>query len=421
MMRITGGRTQKRAAVVASLLALGGGISACGSSSNKASATGASTNGSPLTIMLAVPGESDFYGLGNLKDGANAAVEAIDASGGVKGHPIKLVTCDTGQPIGNPQGSANCGQSAVSSHILAAVGLMSTYAGPMFTYLAKQSIPAITPLDSSADNIQNTSPLSWVIEPASITVPVTDIMAMGQAGCKKIAEAFQSTNNTADSQAAAFANAAAKYAGAELVRISVPPTQTDFAPIVAQAESAGADCFDQELPSTTLNPILTAIKDSGKQLRVGSTIAIDSPSVLTPLGAAANGIIVSDPFYPEGSGHTSEATADFAKYAPSAPTNIIQLGNWESVEIFAQAAKKAMTDGKPLTSASIQQELGTLSNVDLGLAPPMDFTKPGPFPGESRVFSTISYAYTYSDGKFTSVSSQEIDPAAAVSKFAPNA
>lgn len=410
-------------------------LSACGSSSKNTTATtsgspgstastasaASAASGSTINLLAAVPGESDVYGLGNLYDGLQAAVDSINAAGGISGHQLKLVRCDTGQPIGNPQGTAACGQTAVSSHVVAVVGTFTTYAAPLFSYLSQQSIPSLASVASSIDNIQSTNPLSWVVQPASIQIPAQSIMAMGLAGCKKVAEFFQSTNNIADAQGAAIANAAAKFAGVGLVRIPLSPTQTDFAPGVAQAESAGADCIDQELPNTTLGPILTAIKDSGKSLQVGSTIANDSPQVLSALGSAANGVIIQSPVYPPGTANPAQLDSDFTKYAASAPKNAIQEGDWENVEIVAQALRKAVTDGKPLTGASVQAELGTLCTISFGVQPTLNFCKTGTFPLEPRVFDNTVFAYKYNNGTFTEISTTPVDAGAAINKYAPGA
>lgn len=415
----------RRCAVAASILAATG-LTACGSSTHSSTpgtnGTSASApTGSPINLLAAVPGESDVYGLGNLYEGLQAAVDSINASGGIDKHPLNLVRCDAGQPIGNPQGTAACGQAALSSNVVAVVGTFTTYAGPLFSYIRQKSIPSLASVASSIDNIQSTDPLSWVVQPASIQIPAQTIMALGLSGCKKVAEFFQSTNNIADAQGAAIANAAAKYANVGLVRVPLSPTQTDFAPAIAQAQSAGADCIAQELPNTTLGPILTAIKDSGKSMQVGSTIANDSPQVLAALGSAANGVVIQSPVYPPGIANPVQLDSDFAKYAPNTPKNAIQEGDWENVEIVAQALKKAVKDGKPLTGASVQAELGTLCNIAFGVQPTLNFCQTGTFPKEPRVFDNTVFAYKYANGTFTQLSKTPIDAGAAINKYAPGA
>jgi hypothetical protein len=72
------------------------------------------------------------------------------------------------------------------------------------------------------------------------------------------------------------------------------------------------------------------------------------------------------------------------------------------------AAKKMLDAGLPVSAASIQRELGTLSNISLGLQPPLDFSRPSTITGEPRNFSTEVGAYVYSNGKFTSISSSPL-------------
>ena len=75
-------------------------------------------------------------------------------------------------------------------------------------------------------------------------------------------------------------------------------------------------------------------------------------------------------------------------------------------------------NGKPLTAASVQSELGTLCAENFDLQPAIDLCQTGTFPGEPRVFDTTVYAYTYKDGQYTPLGSKPLNVAAAVQKYA---
>ena len=390
---------------------------ACSSSGTSSSGDAGGGSKSTLTIMSFAPAGSNVFGFGNLSAGPAAAVKAINASGGVAGHPITMITCDAGQPVGTAQGALNCGREAVSDHVLAVIGTFSVEAGPLFTYLEQQSIPSISTPDASNDNIQNTSPLSWVTFPAAAAVPPGTVLALAAAGCKKITGFALSTGNTGSAQYVAYDKAAAKSAGVQYVSVDIAPN-ADLATAVAQAESQGSDCINFLLGSTYLAPLLKAIKGSGKQLRVGSDGTEAPYSVLKSLGASADGIVISTPFYAPDSSHGAQMKADFAKLSPPPADNGLQVGDYQDTLIFRDAVKKAVSDGKPLTAASIQSELGTLCNESFDLQPPLNLCKTGTFPGEPRVYDNTVYGYTYSSGHYTLLTTKPLDVAAAVRQYA---
>ena len=77
-------------------------------------------------VGLSAPLNNDFY----------AAVKAANARGGIMGHPIDAITCDSQS---NNNGAAACGQQAVQDHVFAVIAAAGedTY----FPYLQKAGIP----------------------------------------------------------------------------------------------------------------------------------------------------------------------------------------------------------------------------------------------------------------------------------------
>jgi ABC-type branched-subunit amino acid transport system substrate-binding protein len=377
----------------------------CGSSTTSGSGAtgGTTTSKSDLVIMAAAPGESNVYGLGPVAGGGlNVAVKSINAAGGIGGHMLKLVSCNDGEPLSNAQGELACGQQAAAQKPMALVGSwVFVNAAAFFGYLKPASIPSIA--FSDAGGVTDTNPLSWVIQISSRVVPAFDVLAGAKAGCKKIAQFIPASGGETSAPLEAYFENVGKAVGVQVYPISVPPTQTDFAPMVARAESDRADCIDQVTASTTLAPILTAIKDSGKSLRIVANGLIDSQPSLAAAGPTANGTVIASSTYPAGYLKSAAVTADFAKYGAGIEQNALQVSDWEIVQIFAMAAKKAIAAKMPLTPASIEKELGTLSNISLGVQPPMNFSAASPIPGSPRDFGESVTPYTWNNGKFTPI------------------
>jgi hypothetical protein len=357
--------------------------------------------------MIVGPGEANVFGEGSLFNGGlKIATESINAAGGIEGHMIKLLTCDSGQPFGTIQGLATCTQQVLADHPIALLGAgLLPNSASFFAAITPQSIPVL--IDSDAGGAADTNPLAWDIEVSPNFLPAYDLLAASKGGCKNVAMFIPVSTDT-DAPQEGYYKAVASSLGMKSEQIAVSQTATDFAPFVAQAEQAGADCIDIITNSTTLVPTYNAIKDTGKSIKLVANDLTNSEANLVADGPAANGITLATVMYPPGATSSPQLAADWAKYGGGTPQNDIQKGNWEIVQIFAMAAKKMLDAGLPVSAASIQRELGTLSNISLGLQPPLDFSRPSTITGEPRNFSTEVGAYVYSNGKFTSISSSPL-------------
>jgi ABC-type branched-subunit amino acid transport system substrate-binding protein len=359
--------------------------------------------------MTMAPGESNVVGLGPMYNGGlNIAVQAINAAGGIDGHQIQFLNCDVGQPIGNLQGEQACSEMAVGRHVLAVVGPWFLDPSLEFNYLQQQSIPAIADID--AGGAQDTSPLSWIISFGTLQIGAFDPVAAVAAGCKKLAQLDSSNAGNAATPRLNYWKAVGQAVGIPVDPIVVGPTQTDFAPIVAEAAQFGADCIDSILPPTTLPALLSAIKGSGRSLRILMSGTIEPESALAALGSAANGFLVEANQYPPGFNNSPQLNADWAKYGNGVPMNGTQLVDWETVEIFAMAAKKMLDQNLPITASNVQKELGTLSSISFGVQPTIDFSQPS----TTRNFDNQAFAYTYANGKYTQIGSTPLTLPASV-------
>jgi ABC-type sugar transport system substrate-binding protein len=107
-----------RLAVVASGTALL--AAACSSSGNNAASSSSAGTAATTTIVVggAGPLHNPAYNEPTLQTGLQAAVDSINAAGGVKGHKLKLQFCDSGYTV---NGELSCAHQFVSQQVAAAV------------------------------------------------------------------------------------------------------------------------------------------------------------------------------------------------------------------------------------------------------------------------------------------------------------
>src|SRR5260370_13456672 len=99
-------------------------VSACSTSTsatsdNSLSGGGAGSSKSIITIGSEVPVTGQAFSLPQWKAGEVAAVAAVNASGGIDGHPLKLDVCDTED---NANLELTCMRKLISEKVSAGVG-----------------------------------------------------------------------------------------------------------------------------------------------------------------------------------------------------------------------------------------------------------------------------------------------------------
>jgi ABC-type branched-subunit amino acid transport system substrate-binding protein len=362
--------------------------------------------------MQAIP-PGDF-GDGLLNLATQAAVDYVNAHGGVQGHPLQLDVCYDGTPLSDPNTTAQCAAQAVSDHALALVGTFTTYTSGLYPTLGQASIPnisevGITPLDHS-------SPLAFPLSAGADSIQAAMGIAAGKAGCKKATMITPSTL-ALPGLIGGFA-AGLKYSGAQVgAPVVVPATQADFGPSIAKVLAEGADCVQSNVGSQQTEALLTAIQGSGQKLTVIAASSNVNQGLITQLGSLADGMIVLAAMYPDSKNTPQQQVAEaaFLKYENLKNPFDLQYGCWIAVQAFAEAAGKALTENKPLTGQTIVEELNTLNGVGEGLTTPIDFSAQASIPQLPRVKSYSWVETKDVNGMLTQVG--VIDSAAAQKKY----
>ena len=396
-------------------------VAACGSSSS----SGGSGSGSTISIMQITQPVANGQ---DLSLGARAAVDAINASGGIGGHKLKFSFCQDGSPpLGDPNTSSNCARKAVQDHDAAIVGAFTIYDTNMFPILQAGKVPMIVGPSGDPNDATNHDAFPVTESGFPILVGQAEVLAQ-QAHCKKIGVVtlggIPSTGGIV-----ASVDAGAKQAGASVAAPAlVTPTTADFSPSIAKLNSEGVDCVVDGFPTTAqTQPILQAIKSAGTNMKMSVNVDVLTKSAIASIGPLLNGVFGADSAYENalaGSDDTADATpqektmiANMRKYEPSAlAQNHSVYPGYASVMVFQAAVKKVLADKKPVTGANVMDALNHL-NVSTGIIPPLNFAAAGAIKAMPRMFTTDVNFFQVQNGKLVALTHKLYDTAPALNPY----
>jgi ABC-type branched-subunit amino acid transport system substrate-binding protein len=301
-----------------------------------------------------------------------AFTKALNAKGGINGHPVDLILCDDHS---DPNQTAACGRIAIQDHVVAAVGY--TYNGDQLApILNKAGIPWIDTSSSSVS--ENTLPNTFPVT-GSFLATLGNGSVAAQA-CKK--PVMMSGQTAGTSFILTLTQLGTRAVGQPTLitkanYITFPPTTTDFGPIVAKALASQPDCLVLPVAPAAAAGIYAAEKETGAHPRIigdeGNTIT--DPMTKQYPDQVANAVLVgliSD--------MTTSPWADYRaalkKYAnPSYDYAGIQpQAAWLTMMVATEVAGQV---SGPLTAQSLLAQIKKSTHVSLGgKAPAINYAAP---------------------------------------------
>jgi ABC-type branched-subunit amino acid transport system substrate-binding protein len=301
-----------------------------------------------------------------------AAVDSINANGGVNGHKLTLDLCDDKF---DPNLASTCARTAVSNHDVAVVSAFSAFTPQIVPILAAAGIPFIN--EGPAAPIDFTSPDEFPLSGGTPVAYASVGQELVEAGCKKVGAVVDGT--TVNEQAAVWLEKGVKSKGASYVSVQVSDSAVDFTSPVAQLESDGAQCLVPDTPPPFGAKIVTAVEQSGKKLPIGAVSAEFSDQTLKTLGSQADGLIMTQQEH-RPADPVPAVTAmknAMAKYTPSTPaTDPFSSGAWAAVNVTASIIGQiqgAVTAASVLSAAKATTAVnsaGMLGNFSFAAAAP---------------------------------------------------
>ncbi|MFI1034750.1 ABC transporter substrate-binding protein [Streptomyces sp. NPDC020951] len=386
--------SRRRRTATASALAVTGALLAagCGGEASDSSAQTSALKGTPVKVMVWTPENTQGSAQPGVRLTALAYEKWINANGGIKGGPLKVITCNDKN---DPDEAEKCAQQAVAEKVVAVVGSYSLAGDRYMPILEKAGIPYIGGTGVSAAEFSN--PLSFPVNGGTPVVFAAHGMQLVEEGCKKISGVRY------DVAAAAIVSqfltlGVTSAGGAAPKDLKVPITATDLAPQVATA-TKDSDCVSVIL-GTHSDLFVKSYVQSGAKTRLGSVVGNLTPELAESTGGSAGpleGAAITG-YYPPSSDAVWKDFVEAAKGQDIDTTNGANGTTWVAFKVFTEAVKQLPT----ITSKALVEELNTTSGIDTGgLTPPLTWKASTALPikGLDRIHNTTATELTIRDGK----------------------
>jgi ABC-type branched-subunit amino acid transport system substrate-binding protein len=393
-------------------------ITACSSSSgDTTSSAGASSaaptfSGASLNVGIIAPENTDVTNFPGDVGAARAAINAINAKGGLSGHKLNLIYCND---KGDPNQAQICAHQMVSSKVIATVGGASLNDKLIQPILAAANISMLGFNPFFVFNSPNVYLFSGGSFFGYQWLTAYDIS-------HKIKVALVSSDNSTATGLRTTLNHVAQEAGGSFTSTTlVPATASDFSSYVASAQRGNPQAVLLFVGQAQVEQFILAAEQAGSPFPHYQTFGV-VPSTTHGIGAAAAKLQEASPFpalvpsspNPVVREFVSQVKAEAASgdsEAAAANISSHSVGAWLGV-IALQKVMQGRTD---ITAASVSAAFKSATNVDFsGLIPTWNPNAPGPT-GFARVVNTAYYLLNYkSDGSATQVTKSAVSLADAI-------
>ncbi|MFZ0666038.1 MAG: ABC transporter substrate-binding protein [Acidimicrobiales bacterium] len=280
-------------------------LAACSSSSSGGGAAATSkTHGAPVKLLVMYQFQGDPVAQHpEVGAGAEAAAQAINAAGGINGHPVQIITCDIHDSATQEEA---CAQEAVTDKVTAVAGSLFESGAQSIPVLQKAGIPIIGSLGVyTPEELSN--PDVWPLMGGAVTTyPAIPYLAAKQ-GLKRIAVVANPGTGLNELIQAQASRAGMTYVGT----VSVPLTASDYSSYVEQLKTLNPQIIVQVVSTTASAEMM----QDGQQLGLNAiwanqTLNIDVNNLGT-FGATANGMYITSSFPPATAGAQFPGIATF--------------------------------------------------------------------------------------------------------------
>jgi ABC-type branched-subunit amino acid transport system substrate-binding protein len=358
----------KRNASISAVAAFAVGVTVCLGSGTGVAATKSALSGKPINaVLIDDNGANGDDPSGDATTAMKAAVNAINASGGIKGRPLAITVCGT-------QGDANiagqCARNAVANAGNVAVVGEWSMAGDSINPVLEQAKMANIGLFPQALS-DYSAPVNFPVSSGEVgIVGGMVILAADQFKAKTIGLAY--------TQSAAGASVT------QLLQPVAASVNVKITKTTAVASPPGDVSSNVEAVASGTNAVVlsTAAADTAALVRYASQSGITIPfiapanlpaSTIKVLPSEGLGLYLSDSFLRSGPGYTRYEAQMSAAGDSSLITSLIALNSWVSVQAFVAACEKAPT----ISRGSILAAMRSMTDFNAGgLLPPLNFSKP---------------------------------------------
>jgi ABC-type branched-subunit amino acid transport system substrate-binding protein len=293
-----------------------------------------------------------------------------------------VLTCDS---KGDPNAAQDCAREAVSEGAVAVINGFGNLNVDQ-SVLEQAGIPVLgTALE--------TSPVSYATSSAFAQYVALGV-GLGKQGCTKLGIIdLPNTDFLVDNIKRGFESTGGK----EVARAAVAANAPDLTPAIAKITGAGAQCLALSLPPTGVAQAITAVKQSGKDLKMGGISAVFSQQLLSSLGSLTDGLLVVDDQLSQYDPGTQVVRKDMdAVGGQKAELTPVGILSWTAGKVVAAALAQVKGD---VTASSLTTALNGLKDVKVGGVIPPWSSQPLANPAFARFMNHYGISYLIKNGK----------------------
>jgi hypothetical protein len=346
-----------------------------------------------VTLIDSLSGNGPDYFIDG-EEGAKAATNAVNAAGGIGGHPLQLKVCDEEW---NPAVSEACGRQAVADHSIAVIGLsaLDSYDASIFA----AGIPCVGCIAAQASEI--TSPLNYTVGAGGYSIASGEGWILGALGLKHVAIPYAAIPGiTVYKQIAVGLDITSPHT--TQTNIGIPETATDMAPYAAQAGASGIDGIATLLAYDTVPLLVSDILQTSSTAKLIIPYEDFQPSLLKALGSSINRVVWSAEGIPgqdTSDPRTTQFNAEYKALGSSVPVDGTTEEGWGAIHAIADVMKGSTN----LTAAGLVAAMKSSGTINLGIIAPFTWSKPVETAGPINVYSNDRFFFTYNGSKVTPV------------------
>ncbi len=213
-----------------------------------------------------------------------ASVAALNSAGGINGHPLRLVQCDS---MGDPNTEVQCAQTMVSDHVVATLA-DNTFANEdqVQRIFDAAEIPRIGIYKGAVSEYE--SPVDFDFTGGGIFILVAMMDNLIHKGDKRLTVVLPDA--TQDAQTHLLLDPIAQNLGATVVNyVLVSSASGDYSQYVAQAQQHGAQGVVLALPTAQLVQVAQSVNQLNPKIDFTTSISGFTLDQLKQLGQFAKG------------------------------------------------------------------------------------------------------------------------------------
>ena len=375
---------------------------AASTSTSTSTSTGTSTASAATGAPIVLGSIADETGpqsgqIANTYKGVEAWADSVNASGGLNGHPVKLIVLDAGQ---NPATALEDAKKLVEQdHVMALVGEFSLVDAAFAKYIDSKNIPAVGGVAQEATFLSDPN---FFPSGTQLVVQTVGTVALANTAHKKKIGVLYCAESPICAQLIPLTQGAAALAGVTVTAQKVSSTAPSYTAPCLSLKGQGADALFPAVAAPTVIRVVDGCAQQGykpgvlSQTSTTTNAWLKDPNLDGALlsGANANPYDASTPAVAE---FRNAMDKYFPGYTSDPAFNADDISPWAGGKLF-EAAAKAAHIGPTSTGADVKKGLYALKNETLGgLTGPLNF-----HPGHPA-FVPCYYEVQVKGGKFASL------------------